>query len=220
MRDLKYNPELGDLFIENGDFVIATDESTDLQNGTILLDGSILSYERPYYGININRDIGSSFTKLDDSMRKWSTQVTSDGAVSNSYTIDGNEPNLNVVISCKYPTEQGDIPELNVPDVPTTTESVNRTVLHGETIIDICLKETGNIINLESIIRANNYNSASPVINGGDNVIIPAGLIIDNNTLIQFDNYDNLNFADTGTIPDDDLNTLISDFEALMPPQI
>jgi hypothetical protein len=58
------------------------------------------------------------------------------------------------------------------------------------------------------------------VINGGDNVIIPAGLIIDNNTLIQFDNYDNLNFADTGTIPDDDLNTLISDFEALMPPQI
>ena len=221
MRDIAYDIAEGDLVMKDGDFAIASEEDTASQNGMLMLYTSVISTFNPVYGVNMYPAVNSNENVLFRKSYYWNAQMFSDGASSSNIDVykDVVTGNYKTEISCKYPETLENPPKLIYSNFEPTKKEFTHKAQSGETIVDVCLKETGSITNIQKIMNANDFKTASPVLIEGQIVKIPAGVVIDSNVLNQFQNYENTNFADNGFIPFDTLQQLALDFENLLPTQ-
>lgn len=72
-------------------------------------------------------------------------------------------------------------------------------VQEGESLWDICLNATGTLANLDLILDANGFDTWTPVLAGGQAIIIPDTVTNDNNTLRELQTYPLCNNANTDT---------------------
>jgi len=63
------------------------------------------------------------------------------------------------------------------------------TVKPGETIVDVCENSTGSLVNLDAILAANDFDSWTPDLLAGQQIIIPDGIQNDANALRQLITY-------------------------------
>lgn len=59
------------------------------------------------------------------------------------------------------------------------------TVSVGENIWDICLNATGDLSNLDAILEANGFDTWTPVLAGGQQIIIPDTVNLSQNNVRQ-----------------------------------
>lgn len=62
-----------------------------------------------------------------------------------------------------------------------------------ESITDVVMNATGSLSNWDMILTANNFTDWTPDLQPGQNIIIPDGVFIDNNTLRQLGLYPSSN---------------------------
>ncbi len=93
MGDLKWNIELNDIAIENGDFVIT--ESLDAQNSNLILITKNCFLQNPTIGVGLNQSFNGNYNDLLLILNEWQSQVLADGAKSANFVI--NEDNTFIV---------------------------------------------------------------------------------------------------------------------------
>lgn len=92
MQDLRFNPQQRDIYIDNGDLVIADDTSTGLQNGFILAGTAMCTPLYPPIGLSLVDAIGSELTTT---LIRWQNMAYTDGAQTAQYQISGDQVVLN-----------------------------------------------------------------------------------------------------------------------------
>jgi hypothetical protein len=97
MIDLRFNPQERDIFIEDGDFLLGTDESTGYQNGFILAGCPMASPIYPSTGLSLVDAIGTP--DLESTLIRWQNTVYADGATSADYQIINNQ---DVTLQAEY----------------------------------------------------------------------------------------------------------------------
>lgn len=92
MQDLRFNPQQRDIYIDDGDLVIADDTSTGLQNGFILAGTDMCTPLYPPIGMSLVDAIGS---QLITTLIRWQNMAYTDGAKSAQYQTQGDQVVLN-----------------------------------------------------------------------------------------------------------------------------
>lgn len=71
----------------------------------------------------------------------------------------------------------------------------NYIVKPGETIGDVVLNSTGSFNNWDVVLSANNFDTWTPNLFAGQQVLIPDTVVVDQNTLRQLKNYPACNIS-------------------------
>lgn len=91
MKDLYYDIEAQDLVVQNGDFVLTDNPST--QNGGIILLARGINSKNPILGINVEQIRSGSVLQANYEMNRWKQQVIADGgraSVTSKTDMAGN----------------------------------------------------------------------------------------------------------------------------------
>ena len=84
-----------------------------------------------------------------------------------------------------------------ITQIPQDTNTYY-VVRYGETIGDAVMNSTGNIANWSAILNANGFDNWTPPLVAGQRLTIPAGVVLDLNTLRQLNIYE----ANNSSVPD------------------
>lgn len=85
ISDLKYDTELMDIVIENGDFKL--NNSVSEQNGALILNTKNINIDFPIIGVGINDVLNSDLLTIKSYLNRWKSQVLQDGAISAEWEI-------------------------------------------------------------------------------------------------------------------------------------
>lgn len=101
--DFKYNVDLMEITIENGDFSL--NNSVSEQNGGLILSTKNSNLYFPLIGVSLQSLINPKLVDLQNLLNLWQQQVKNDGAKSAKWTLtkDSND-NTNTIIQteCSY----------------------------------------------------------------------------------------------------------------------
>lgn len=76
----------------------------------------------------------------------------------------------------------------------------NYTVKVGESVSDVILNSTGSLLNWDAIATANGWTDWTPLLTAGDQIIIPATVNIDPNSLRDAQQYPKCNAIRQGIL--------------------
>lgn len=98
MKDIRFNPHTRDLNLKDGDFDIADETSTSLQNGFIMAGTEMVTPRFPALGLSLDNSIGGSEPLLLKCIQ-WANMCKKDGATSANFEIKNDK----ITLIASYP---------------------------------------------------------------------------------------------------------------------